>query len=181
MERRSLLKIVGATGVVGLAGCTGSESSSDTQSPENEALDSDTPSDSEEDPTTTEETTTSVSFTLDNVGSSAWEITDSSESVGQEGTENPTLHLETGTRYVVTNAGWDGHPLAFRTQDRTALLSQDSNGELEDESSVNWVDNDETIEFTFTDSFAARVDEYYCTIHGFMWGSVQTEGDSTGY
>lgn len=201
MERRSLLTIVGTTAATGLAGCAATESDSDTQSTENEASDSETQSDTPGDDTPTEEPSEestkestqeateepteepagSVSFTLDNVGASAWEITDSSENVGQEGTDNPTLTLESGTRYVITNAGQGTHPLAFRTGMGAVLLSQGSAGELEAESDINWIDNGETIEFTVTDSLASRVDEYYCTVHGAMNSGVQIEGDSSGY
>jgi len=50
----------------------------------------------------------SVTVSIDNVGASAWEVTDveGDENVAPTGEENPTLTLQVGTRYTFENGGW---------------------------------------------------------------------------
>lgn len=140
-----------------------------------------------------------VVVTIDNVGSGAWEVTDTDgEEVAPTGEENPTLTLTVGTRYAFENNGWDAHPLAFRDDADEPLLSQagtdeddddeddgDSGpsysltplaaGEYADDADVDWVDDGDRVAFTLTEDLAGELDNYVCTIHGAMVGDIETE------
>ncbi|ERG99879.1 MAG: hypothetical protein J07HQX50_01033 [Haloquadratum sp. J07HQX50] len=121
------------------------------------------------------ETQPEVSLVIDNISFRAWEITeDESGSVAPLGEQNPTLTLETGQRYIIDNNGWSSHPLAIRATDDTPLLSQSSGGTFVDDSAVNWVDNDDTVAFTFTDTLADEAAYYICTVHSSMQGDIES-------
>jgi len=115
-----------------------------------------------------------VTVTIDNVGASAWEVTgiDGDDSLAETGTENPELTLQQGVRYTFENNGWSTHPLAFRSADGGALLSQDVDGSFEDDADVDWVDDGDTVSFTVTSDLAAELDTYICTVHPSMEGSI---------
>jgi outer membrane protein assembly factor BamB len=123
--------------------------------------------------------TSDATATMNNVGTSAWEIT------GTEGDiesvplneDNPQISLEPGTRYMIENDGWPTHPLGFQSADGTTLLSQDtdSTGSFEDNSSINWVDNGDVFAFTLTETLAEEVDSYICTVHAPMNGEIEIE------
>lgn len=117
-----------------------------------------------------------VTVTLNNQGASAWVLDGAEEDVGETGEFNPTLTLSVGTRYRFENRGWSAHPLAFRDQGDNALLTQSNygTGSFENDSAVNWVDNGEELAFTVTESLAAEFDDYVCTIHSSMEGSLDT-------
>jgi plastocyanin len=110
---------------------------------------------------------------LENIGSSAWTVVDQSSNIGGMESTNPTLTLIEGTSYVIENRVHNIHPLAFRAEDGTVLLTQDGTGELEDSEQLNWVDDGNSVELTVTEEFAERVSEYYCTVHSSMVGDVQ--------
>jgi hypothetical protein len=113
---------------------------------------------------------------MDNVGSSAWEVSSADEEyVETSGGENPTITLETGVRYTISNEGWSIHPLAFRDESGSILLSQRSEGEFENDGDVNWSDSGSTLSFTLTDELANEISSYICTIHGSMQGIVATD------
>lgn len=114
------------------------------------------------------------SMTLDNVGSRAWEITDLSggEIAAQPNTENPTIELTTGIRYEITNNGGETHPLEFRGQDGTVLLSQTQTGSFADDPAVAWNDTGDTVTFTCTESLAQSLSTYVCTNHQSMEGTI---------
>jgi hypothetical protein len=113
---------------------------------------------------------------MDNVGSSAWEVSSADEEyVETSGGENPTITLETGVRYTISNEGWSDHPLAFRDESGSTLLSQSSEGEFENDGDVNWSDDGDKLAFTLTDGLAAEVDRYICTVHNVMEGDVGTD------
>jgi plastocyanin len=118
-----------------------------------------------------------VTVSLNNVGTSAWEVTEvtGDEDVAPTGEENPTLTLQVGTRYLFENGGWSSHPLAFRDANGDPLLTQSGTGSFEDDADVNWVDDDQTVAFTLTESLASELDDYICTVHSSMNGSVATE------
>ena len=119
-----------------------------------------------------------VGFTLDNVGASAWEVTDADvDSIAEQGVDNPTLTLQVGQRYVVENLGDPGHPLAFLNDDGNTLLSQSTDGTFEDDPDVDWEDTNGEVAFTVTEDLAAELDSYVCTVHPSMVGSVQTDTD----
>jgi hypothetical protein len=131
-------------------------------------------------PTTTTPTPTptmegDVSVTVNNVGARAWEVTEGADEVASEGGENPTLSLSVGTRYVVTNDGWDFHPFALRDADDDPLLSQSADGRYDSDDAVDWVDEGEAFAFTVTADLAADLDYYICTVHSSMRGSVQAD------
>jgi hypothetical protein len=118
-----------------------------------------------------------VTVSLTNVSSSAWEVTGvtGDEDVAPTGENNPTLTLQEGTRYQFENGGWSSHPLAFRDANDNPLLTQSGTGSFEDDADVNWVDDDQTVAFTLTESLASELDDYVCTVHSSMNGSVATQ------
>jgi plastocyanin len=122
-----------------------------------------------------------VTVVIDNVGSSAYEVTSvtgadtGSDGLAQTGVDNPTLTLEEGTRYTFDNNGWSGHPLVFRDANDDALLSQNGTGTFESDPNVNWVDNGDTLDFTLTPALAAELDDYICSYHSSMNGDIVTE------
>jgi hypothetical protein len=127
-----------------------------------------------------------VTVSLNNVGASAWEVTDvqGADGIAPLGEENPELNLTVGTRYTFLNGGWPSHPLAFREaggaySSGTALLTQDGDGALEDDRDVDWVDEGEQVSFTLTQTLADRLDRYRCTVHGSMEGVVTTTSNDT--
>jgi plastocyanin len=120
---------------------------------------------------------TEVTFTLDNVGSSAWVVEDDSTGVAGD-SENPDINLEQGKRYTISNNGYGtygAHPLAFFDSSGNVLLSQGSEGSFESDADVNWVDNGDTVSFTVTQELYNALSGYRCTIHGSMEGSIVQE------
>ena len=194
MERRHLLRTTGIALAAGLAGCTGNGNGNDDGSDETTETDGgmtetgdgmdgemtetdggmngETPTDGE-----MSAEISGAGLTIDNVGVSAWEVTqDETGSVAETGAENPTMTFEVGQRYAVTNDGWGQHPFAVETGDGTALLSQgrDADGEFEGDADVGWADEGEQLSFTFTESLAAEATTYRCTIHPSMEGDVES-------
>jgi len=115
-----------------------------------------------------------VTVTLDNQGASAWLLDSAGEDVGETGEPNPALTLTVGTRYRFENLGWSSHPLAFRDDGDSALLTQSSynTGSFENDSAVDWADSGEELAFTVTESLAAEFDDYVCTVHPSMEGNL---------
>jgi hypothetical protein len=105
------------------------------------------------------------------VSTVGWEITEQSGGrVGPTGEQNPTMRFEVGRRYVVENAGWSLHRLAFIDDDGTPLLSQERNGRFEGVDAVEWVDDGERVAFTVTEDLGASLDRYVCETHPRMQG-----------
>ncbi len=126
-----------------------------------------------------------VTITINNVGTSAWEVTSAEGADGVAGNgDNPALTLEVGKRYRVDNEGGrNAHPFALETgTDGDYLLNQeaDSEGSLEDNSDINYEEDDEGITFTYTQTLADQVAAYQCTFHSSMEGTVQTDDDDGG-
>ena len=192
MERRHILRTTGIALAAGLAGCTGngndggSNETTETDGGMTETddgmggemtetdgeMDGETPTDGE-----MSAEISGAQLTIDNVGVSAWEITqDETGSVAETGAENPTMTFEVGQRYAVTNDGWGQHPFAVETGDGTALLSQspDEEGDFEGDADVGWVDEETEFSFTFTESLAAEAATYRCTVHSSMEGDVES-------
>ena len=114
---------------------------------------------------------------MDNVGASAWEVTnvDGASGVAETGTDNPSLTLTVGTRYrFVNNGGSAAHPLGFQNGDAEYLLNQNGDGSLEGDEGINYAEDDEGVTFTYTQALADAVATYRCTVHGSMEGTVQT-------
>jgi len=119
-------------------------------------------------------------FTMNNVGASAWEVSSTNEEyVETSGGNNPTITLETGIRYTISNEGWSAHPLAFRDESDSILLSQSSEGEFENDGDVNWSASGSTLSFTLTDELANRINSYICTVHSSMVGQIETTESNT--
>jgi plastocyanin len=117
---------------------------------------------------------------MDNVGASAWEVPSADEKyVGTSGGDNPTITLETGVRYTISNEGWSTHPLALRDESGSILLSQSTIGEFENDGDVNWSDSGSTLSFTLTDELANRISSYICTVHSNMVGQIETTESDT--
>lgn len=127
-----------------------------------------------------EEPGVDTTLTVDNVASSAWELTDieGDNATAPTDEENPSITVEEGVRYRIKNDGLDAHPIAFERADGTVLLSQDGEGSYEADASVEWVDDGDTVEFTLTDSLASELSTYVCTVHDSMAGSIGV--DPTG-
>lgn len=153
IERRGLLKTVAVAVAAGAGATAGSSPSAGTPS-----ADIDT------------------TLTLDNVGASAWEVTnvDGGQARAPTGQNNPTIELETNARFRIENNGWSVHPLAFRSASNEVLLSQDGSGTFESDPAVDWQDNGSTVAFTLTSDLADALAEYYCTVHSSMAGGVTT-------
>lgn len=121
---------------------------------------------------------------INNVGASAWTV-DTINGTGltaDTNTENPTLTLtETDHRYRFENGGYPSHPLAFRNDEGTALLSQSTTGSFETDSAVNWVDDGDTVAFTLTDDLASEMADYRCTVHSSMVGTVTVDEPTVDY
>lgn len=116
-----------------------------------------------------------VTVTLNNVGASAWEVTDvQGDDVAPTGVDNPTLTLAEGVRYRFVNNGWSAHPFELRDADTDPLLSQSADGSFEGDSETNWVDDGTELAFTVTSELADELDSYICTVHSSMVGSVET-------
>lgn len=127
-----------------------------------------------------------VTITVTNVGSSAYRVSEVSgaSGVAQTDTDNPALTLTVGTRYRIdNNAGINAHPFAFQNGADEYLLRQESGetGSREGNSEINYVEDDEGITFTYTQSLADAVANYRCTFHSSMEGSVTTSSTGSGY
>jgi hypothetical protein len=117
-------------------------------------------------------------ITLNNVGSSAWEVTSVNGTYISADTtvENPVISLSNiGTRYIFYNDGYSAHPLEFLDSNGDVLLSQSGTGTFESDPDVNWVDNDTSVEFTLTTELSDQITDYRCTIHtSAMAGSIDS-------
>jgi plastocyanin len=121
-----------------------------------------------------------VEATLNNVGLSAWKVTETTDNeLAETGVDNPELSLRVGARYTFQNDGWSTHPLAFLDSDGDPLLSQGEQGSFEGDSSTDWVDNDTSVSFTVTSELADELDSYICTIHSSMEGPIRTVQQSS--
>ena len=117
-----------------------------------------------------------VSVSIDNVGVSAWEVTDADAGVAPLNRENPALRLRVGTRYTVENGGWSSHPFALRDADGDLLLTQGSGGSFADDPAVGWTDDGVEVAFTVTEDLAAAAANYVCTVHPSMEGAIEPLG-----
>ena len=127
-----------------------------------------------------------VTITINNVGSQEWEVNSVEGASGVAGDgNNPTLTLEVGKRYRVNNEGGrSAHPFALETgTDGEYLLNQeaDSEGSLEADADIDYVEDDEGVAFTYTQALADEVAAYQCTFHSSMEGNVQTDSGDSGY
>ena len=116
-----------------------------------------------------------VTITINNVGASAWEVTDVQGASGiVVGGQNPTITLTVGTRYRFVNNGGSAHPLGFQDSGGSYLLNQNGSGSLEGDASIGYQEDGDGVTFTYTQSLANAVATYRCSIHSAMEGSIQT-------
>ena len=118
----------------------------------------------------------SANITIENVGTSAWNI------VGIEGTgasattgeDNATLTLDEGLRFTVTNLGASGHPFQLLDASDNVLVAASGGGTLQDDADVNVVvdDTEGTISFTLSGALADQVAAYICEFHPSMVGDI---------
>ncbi len=118
-----------------------------------------------------------VTITLQNVGSSAWQVTAvegiDAANVAMLDTDNPAISLEEGTRYRFINEGGSSHPLEFRDAAGDPLLVQfDESGSLEDNAMINYQEDSEGVTFTLTAELNDALAAYFCAIHSSMNGSI---------
>ncbi|MFP4506166.1 MAG: fasciclin domain-containing protein [Cyclobacteriaceae bacterium] len=118
-----------------------------------------------------------VTITLNNVGSSAWQVTavegTDAANVATLNTDNPAISLEEGTRYRFINQGGSAHPLEFRNAAGDPLLVQfDESGSLEDNAMINYQEDSEGVTFTLTTELNDALASYFCAIHSSMNGSI---------
>lgn len=119
-----------------------------------------------------------VTITIDNVESSAWIFTniEGATNIAELNTENSSIQLETGLRYTFINNGGTNHPLDFRNNENEKLLAQGTTeGMLESDENINWVESNESVSFTLTESLNASLTSYYCSNHNSMNGSINPE------
>ncbi len=113
--------------------------------------------------------TPDVTVTLQNVGSSAWTVTEvqGAAGVAELDTENTPVTLTVGQRYHFVNLGTlQIHPLALRGRDGEPLLNQrPQERPFETDPAVAFVADDEGITFTLTETLAEQLSTYYCTAH----------------
>jgi len=117
-----------------------------------------------------------ANITINNVGSSAWTFTNV-EGNGvdvQTGVNNPTLTLDEGGRYTITNLGASGHPFQLLDASDNVLIEAGGDGTLQDDEDANVVVNEEngTIAFTLTGALAEQVATYICEFHPSMAGDL---------
>lgn len=114
--------------------------------------------------------------TLDNVGSTAYVVTniDGNGANAEQNKENTPIELKIGQRYTFTNsAGASNHPLGFRNADREYLIRQGNNsGAFGDDADVNVVKSGNDISFTLTDALAAQMVQYICAFHPDMTSEI---------
>lgn len=122
---------------------------------------------------------------ITNVGASAWEVTavSGSDVSAATGVDNPEITFNAaGSRYQFNNGGFPNHPLEFRDDAGNVLLSQSNSGTFNGDSTVNWVDNGDTVEFTLTSELTAEMAEYRCTVHvNAMNGGVTVDAPVVDY
>lgn len=118
-----------------------------------------------------------VTITLNNIGSSAWQVTavegTDAANVAMLDTDNPAISLEESTRYRFINRGGSAHPLEFRDAAGDPLLVQfDESGSLEGNAMINYQEDSEGVTFTLTAELNDALAAYFCAIHSSMNGSI---------
>lgn len=131
------------------------------------------PSDDSTDPDPDDVTT----IRIDNMGATAYVFIgiDGDGATTDLDTQNADIELKIGERFVFRNeAGASNHPLDFRNSDREKLLGQsNSSGLFDDNEQVGLEKDGNTISFTLTPDLASLLDDYICSFHPGMNGSVQ--------
>jgi len=118
-----------------------------------------------------------VQMTVDNDGAQAYFVSNiiGNENVTPLNTNNSPWTLTEGTRYKLTITGANSHPFELRNGNGDALLSQSNDGSFEGDSAVNFQTEGQQFDFTVTPELAAELNQYFCTIHSGMNGTVSVQ------
>jgi len=118
-----------------------------------------------------------VQMTVDNDGAQAYFVSNiiGNENVTPLNTNNSPWTLTEGTRYKLTITGANSHPFELRNGNGDALLSQSNEGSFEGDSAVNFQTEGQQFDFTVTPELAAELNQYFCTIHSGMNGTVSVQ------
>ncbi|HET8860042.1 hypothetical protein [Marivirga sp.] len=118
-----------------------------------------------------------VEMTVGNSGASAYFVSEinGNEEVTSLNEDNSTWALTVGTRYELNVTGASAHPFALRDTNNEILLSMNStDGSFEGNADVNFQISGSNFSFTLTQELADALDNYVCTIHLGMSGSITT-------
>ncbi|GGE17975.1 hypothetical protein GCM10010831_18980 [Psychroflexus salis] len=121
------------------------------------------------------ETSESVGMTVENDGASAYFVSDiqGDENVTTLNENNSTWTLTIGTRYVLNVTGASSHPFALRNAAGDLLIAQNgASADFQNDADVDVQIDGNVISFTLTPDLANAVDNYVCTVHGSMSGSI---------
>lgn len=116
-----------------------------------------------------------VEMTVGNNGATAYFVSEitGNEEVTSLNEDNSAWELTVGTRYVLTVSGASSHPFALRNSDNSILLSMNSvEGSFEDDADVDFQTNGTSFSFTLTQALADEINNYVCTVHLGMTGSI---------
>ncbi|WP_375581184.1 hypothetical protein ABWH96_09315 [Marivirga tractuosa] len=116
-----------------------------------------------------------VEMTVDNSGSSAYFVSaiNGDEDATTLNEDNSTWDLTVGTRYELTITNASVHPFALRDSENNILLSMNSvDGSFEGDSEVDFQSSGSSFSFTLTQTLADELNNYVCTIHSGMTGSI---------
>jgi plastocyanin len=116
-----------------------------------------------------------VAMTVGNSGASAYFVSsiNGNEDVTPLNEDNSTWELTVGTRYQLTVTGASIHPFALRDADNNILLSMNNvDGTFEGDTDVDFQTSGTSFNFTLTQDLADELDNYVCTIHSGMTGSI---------
>ncbi|WKV11929.1 hypothetical protein [Marivirga harenae] len=116
-----------------------------------------------------------VAMTVENSGAAAYFVSGISgnEEVSPLNEDNSTWQLTVGTRYQLTVSGASSHPLALRDSEDNILLSMnDIEGSFETDVDVDFKSDATSFDFTLTEELADELNNYVCTVHARMTGSV---------
>lgn len=125
-----------------------------------------------------------TTVSINNIGANAWEVTNlnGTSVIADTGVSNPEIKFtSTEVRYRFENNGYPNHPLAFRDSSGNTLLSQSTTGTFNNDSAVNWVDNENSVAFTLTSDLASQMSEYRCTVHSSMVGNASVDTQAVDY
>jgi plastocyanin len=118
-----------------------------------------------------------VEITVDNDGATAYFVSEinGNEDVTALNENSSEWELKVGTRYELTVTGASAHPFALRDSDNNILLSMNSEvGSFESVDAVNFESSATSFDFTLTQALADELNNYVCTVHIGMTGSVTT-------
>lgn len=116
-----------------------------------------------------------VAMTVDNSGASSYFVSSitGNEDVTALNEDNSAWELTVGIRYELTVTGASTHPFALRDGDNNILLSMnDVDGSFEGDSDVDFQTSGTSFNFTLTQELADELNNYVCTIHSGMTGSI---------